>query len=247
MLNQATINKLLEMRLTTMAEAYRSQMQNPAFNELSFEDRFGLLVDSEWDRRRTNHLNRLLKNAGLYFSNACTEDIEYHPDRKLDKGQITQLSTCNYIAEKRNVIILGATGAGKTYLGCALGVAACRNHYTVKYIRLPDLLNELAVARGEGCYTKVIKQYKKVSLLILDEWLLVPLNTSEARDLLEIVEARHNLASTIFCSQFSPAGWHDKIGEDTLADAILDRIIYNSYKIFIDGKDSMRKRKGIQD
>jgi DNA replication protein DnaC len=241
MLNQMTMNKLHEMRLTTMADAYRSQMQNPAFTELSFEDRFGLLVDSEWDRRRNRYLNRLLRNAGLYLSNACIEDIEYHADRKLDKGQITQLSTCNY------VIILGATGAGKTYLGCSLGVAACRNLYTAKYIRLPDLLNELAIARGEGCYAEVIKQYRKVSLLILDEWLLVPLGSSEARDLLEIVEARNNLASTIFCSQFTPAGWHAKIGEDTLADAILDRIIYNSYKIIIEGKDSMRKRKGIQE
>lgn len=230
-----------------MAEAYRSQAQDPAFSEISFEDRLGLLVDSEWDRRKTNHVARLLKSAGMYFSNACVEDIEYHPDRKLDKGQVTRLSACNYVVEKRNVIILGATGAGKTYLGCALGMAACRNLFTVKYIRLPDLLNELAVARMEGCYKKVIKQYKKVSLLVLDEWLLVPLGSSEARDLLELVEARHNLASTIFCSQFAPAGWHEKIGEDALADAILDRIIYSSYKIVIDGKDSMRKRKGLPD
>ncbi|HWR08231.1 ATP-binding protein [Sporomusa sp.] len=136
---------------------------------------------------------------------------------------------------------------GKTYLGCSFGVAACRNFYTVKYIRLPDLLNELTIARSEGCYAEVIKQDRKVSLLILDEWLLMPLGSSEARDLLEIIEARHNLASTIFCSQFTPAGWHSKIGEDTLADAILDRIIYNSYKIIIEGKDSMRKRKGIQE
>lgn len=135
--------------------------------------------------------------------------------------------------------------AQKTYLACAFGIAACRNFYPVKYIRLPDLLNELAVARGEGIYQKVMKQYKKVPLLVLDEWLLVSLKESEARDLLEIVEARHQRGSTIFCSQFTPAGWHGKIGESTLADAILDRIVYNSYTITIEGIDSMRKRKGI--
>jgi DNA replication protein DnaC len=245
MMDQNTLNKLHEMKLSTMAESYRQQLQDPAFHELCFEERFGLLVDAEWSRRKSNHLNRLIKNAELYFGDAAIENIEYHTDRKLDKAQITRLSTCNYIAEKHNIIILGASGAGKTYLSCAFGIAACRNFYTAKYIRLPELLNELAVARGEGCYQKVIKQYKKVSLLILDEWLLVPLSSGEAPDLLEIVEARHKQGSTIFSSQFSPAGWHEKIGENTLADAILDRIVHDSYTIFIDGQDSMRKRKGI--
>lgn len=247
MMNHSTLNKLHEMKLSAMADSYRNQLQDQTLQELTFEERFGLVVDAEWSRRKSNHLNRLIKNAGLSFSNAAVEDIEYHADRKLDKAQITRLATCNYLAEKHNIIILGASGAGKTYLGCAFGIAACRNFYTVKYIRLPELLNELAVARGEGCYQKVMKQYKKVSLLILDEWLLVPLSSSEARDLLEIVEARHKRGSTIFSSQFAPAGWHSKIGEDTLADAILDRIVHDSYTIFIDGQDSMRKRKGIME
>ena len=245
MTNDATITKLLEMRLCMMADAYKEQLLDPAFNDLSFEDRIGLLVDLEWARRKNNKLNRMIKKATFCLPEACIEDIEYHADRKLDKAQITRLATCNYIPEHHNIIILGASGAGKTYLGCAFGIAACRNFYTTKYIRLPDLLNELAVARGEGIYQKVMKEYKKVSLLIIDEWLLTPLTSSEARDLLEIIEVRHKTASTVFCSQFDTHLWHEKIGEVTLADAILDRIIHDSYNIFVDGNDSMRKRKGL--
>lgn len=246
MVNEATVQKLTEMRLTVMADAFWSQEKDPSFAELSFEERLGLIVDAEWSRRKSNRLCKLIRDAGFNYPSACVEDIEYHSDRKLDKGLITKLSTCTYIQEAHNIIILGASGAGKTYLACAFGIAACRNFYKVKYVRLPDLLNDLAVARGEGIYQKVMKQYKKVNLLILDEWLLLPLRECEARDLLEIVEARHKRGSTIFLSQFAPAGWHGKIGEGTLADAILDRIVHDSYEIFIDGDDSMRKRKGIQ-
>ena len=227
--------------------SYRKQIQDSSFGALSFEERFGLIVDIEWVRRKNNHLTKLIRKADLQQNDACIENIEYHADRKLDKAQIARLATCNYIHEKHNIIIMGASGSGKTYLSCAFGIAACRNFFTVKYISLPDLLNELAIARGEGTFKKVMAQYKKVSLLILDEWLLVPLSNSEARDLLEIIESRHKRGSTIFSSQFSPAGWHGKIGEGTLADAILDRIVHDSYTILIDSEESMRKRKGIQD
>lgn len=246
MLEQATIEKLHQIKLSAMAEAFRKQTQDQSLAGLSFEDRFGLIVDAEWSKRKNNHLTRLIRNAGLSDTSACIENIEYTADRKLDKTQLSTLATCNYIQERHNIIILGAAGAGKSYLGCAFGIAACRNFYGVKYIRLPELLNDLAVARGEGTFKKVIKEYKRVGLFILDDWLLVPLSNLEARDLLEIVEARHKRASTIFISQFAPQGWHNRIGEETLADAILDRIVHDSFTILIESKDSMRKKKGIK-
>ena len=230
-----------------MASSFKEQMQHSDFGSMPFEDRFGLLVDAEWVTRKNNSLIKLIRRADYAINDACIENIEYHPDRNLDKTQITRLSTCTYIQEAHNILILGATGSGKTYLACAFGMAASRNFYPVRYVRLPDLLTELAVARGDGTYRKTIKQYKQIKLLILDEWLLFPLKESEARDLLEIVEARHKRGSTIFCSQFEVAGWHLKIGEPTLADAICDRIIHDSYTITISGNDSMRKRKGIKE
>ena len=149
--------------------------------------------------------------------------------------------------QKSNILMLGPTGSGKTYIACALGMAAIRNFLSVRYVRLPELLAELAIARGNGTFRKVIQQYKKPSLLILDEWLLYPLKETEARDLLEIAEARYRKASTIFCSQFDVPGWRDKIGDPTLADAICDRIVHDSYSIVIECKESMRKRKGVQE
>lgn len=245
MTNENTLSKLNDMRMTAMAETYMDQLRNPQYQDLSFEDRFSLLVDREWSRRQNNKLDRLMKNAGFRDTQASIEGIEYHADRKLDKAQILRLATGNYIKEKHNIIVKGASGNGKTYLGCAFGIAACRQFYHVQYTRLPDLLDELAIARGEGTYRKVMKKYTKQDLLILDEWLLTSLKDSEARDLLEIVESRHQNGSTIFCSQFDPRGWHEKIGEGTLADAILDRIVHDSYSILIDGHQSMRERHGI--
>ena len=247
MLTETTVNKLQEMKLSVMAKAFRAQLTDPNLQGMSFEDRFGLIVDQEWTSRKNNHLKRLIKQARFSDPGACVEDIEYHADRNLDQTQIARLSGCDYIAERHNVILLGATGSGKTYLACALGMSAIRNFLTVRYVRLPDLLTELAIARGNGTYRKVIQQYKKPSLLILDEWLLYPLKETEARDLLEIAEARHKRASTIFCSQFDIPGWREKIGDPILADAICDRIVHDSYSIVIDCKESMRKRKGVRE
>lgn len=244
MLNDTTINKLHEMKLSVMAHTFRQQVSDPKYAEIAFEERFGIIVDTEWTARKNNRLTRLIRSASYEIPGACIEGIEYHADRKLDKAQIARLATCTYIQECHNIIILGATGNGKTYLANAFGMAANRNFYTVKYIRLPDLLGELAVARGEGRYQKVVKQYKQVKLLILDEWLLFSISDTDARDVLDIINARHKRASTIFCSQFPPEGWYQKINEPTVADAICDRIVHDSYTIFIDGT-GMRERKGI--
>jgi DNA replication protein DnaC len=246
MLNENTLSKLSEMKLGVMAQTFRAQMNDNNINELSFGDRFGLIVDAEWIARKNNRMTRLIRNASYEMPNACVEDIEYHADRKLNKDLISRLATCHYISERSNIIIMGATGNGKTYLANAFGMTASRNFYTVKYIRLPELLGELAIARGEGRYSKIMKLYKQVQLLIIDEWLLFPLSTNDTVEVLEIVNARHKRASTIFCTQLAPDGWHEKIGESAVADAICDRIVYDSYTSVIHG-DGMRKRKGIKE
>ena len=246
MVTNETISKLQDMHLGVMARRFKEQLNDPAVKELSFEDRFGILVDTEWTARKGNHMVRLIKKAGYAIPSACVEDIEYIPERKLDKAQIQRLASCSYIQETHNIILLGATGAGKTYLACALGMAASRNFYPVRYIRLPDLLVEIAIARVEGSYREFMKKFKKVKLLILDEWMLYPLKESEARDVLDLVEARTKTGSTIFCSQMDVSGWHENLYDPTLADAICDRIVHDSYVIQIHG-ESMRKRKAIKE
>ena len=245
MLNSETVEKLRSMKLSTMARYFDKQLADANISSLTFEERFGILVDIEWTTRRNNRLKRLIKSANYAESGAAVEGIDYESDRNLDRALIERLSSCDYILKCRNVILLGATGSGKTYISNALGMTASRNFMTVKYVRLPELLADLAIARSEGTYKKVLKTYKSVSLLIIDEWLLTPLKDIEARDLLEITEGRYHKGSTVFCSQFDVKGWHEKIGDPTLADAIVDRIVHDAYTIIISGKESMRKKKGF--
>ena len=253
MINESTSNKLIEMHLTAMADAFRIQLDDKSMKEVSFEDRFGMLVDVEYTSRKNNRLKRLICNAELEQTDASIAGIDYKSGRKLNKNLISRLATCEYIAENRNVFITGATGSGKTYMACAFGMEACKQYFTVKYVRLPDLLVDLQAARDEGNFANVLKKYTKPTLLILDEWLLIRLNEAEARNLFELIHKRRKKASTIFCSQFREEEWYDRLcnaEENTLADAIMDRISYDSYKINIESIDpakdiSMREVYGF--
>lgn len=253
MINESTSNKLIEMHLTAMADAFRIQLDDKSMKEVSFEDRFGMLVDVEYTSRKNNRLKRLICNAELEQTDASIAGIDYKSGRKLNKNLISRLATCEYIAENRNVFITGATGSGKTYMACAFGMEACKQYFTVKYVRLPDLLVDLQAARDEGNFANVLKKYTKPTLLILDEWLLIRLNEAEARNLFELIHKRRKKASTIFCSQFREEEWYDRLcnaEENTLADAIMDRISYDSYKIDIESIDpakdiSMREVYGL--
>lgn len=239
-MSEQTIEKLRKMRLSKFAEEYQKQKGNPDYQNMSFDDRLTLLVDMEYDSRINNTIERNIKNANFYDSTACLEQINYKPERKIDKSLIEELSTNRYIEEGLNVVVAGAAGSGKTWISNALGVHACRSRKRVKYIRLPDLLMDLETARIQGTYRKMIKQLGKLDLLILDEFLLTSVNETEVNNILEIMELRCNKKSTILCSQWTPEGWYQKLGGGPVADAILDRIINSSYRILLEGS-SMRE------
>lgn len=241
---QSTIDKLIEMRLTSMADAFITQRDDPKMKDLSFEDRLGLLVDVEYCSRKSNSLKRLIHNAGFDQPDAYVGDIDYVSGRKLNRELIQRLATCEYITEHRNIFITGATGSGKTYMACAFGMEACKQRYKTQYVRLPDLLMELEMARDDGSYIKVQKKYANPILLIIDEWLLLKPTESEQHDILELLHRRRKRSSTIFCSQYEDTGWYDQLGGDNspMAEAILDRIKYDAYKINIVPVDPSNNR-----
>lgn len=255
MINEQTCDILRKMKLNAMANELLNQLNDPnTYNSLGFEERLGLMVDAEWNRRQSNKLNRYIKTAAFSIPSATIEGIEYHEDRKLDKAEILRYATCKYIEEGHHIILKGASGNGKTYISNALGNAACRKFKSVRYIRMPELLDELNVAKGCGTLKKLLKTYKKVDLLILDEWLIRPLTQQESYDLLEIIESRCTNGSIIFCTQYEPDDWYLRLGPNSsdpetgsaITDAIMDRIIHNSYEVLIDGRISMRERHGLK-
>jgi DNA replication protein DnaC len=239
MLIEQTIEKLYAMKLYGLADSLKEQLQQPDINELAFEERFSLIVDRQWTWKEDRRMKRLLQNAELKI-NACIEDIDYKTPRGLSKSVILSLSNCDWIRSTQNIILTGPTGVGKTYLGCALANRACRMGFASLYIRLPRLFQELAIARGDGSYPKIMKKLSKAKVLIIDDLGLAPMTAPERRDLLEVIEDRHTTASTIVTTQIPVEHWHENIRDPTIADAILDRLVHNAHKINLKG-ESMRK------
>jgi len=242
LLTEPTLDKLKGLKLTAMAEAWTTQHKDAEVGRLSFDERLGLLVDAEWLYRENKRLERCLKDARLKLSSACVEDIDYAVRRELDRSVIRQLATCRWVAEHHNVAITGATGTGKTYIGCALAQQACRKGYRAMYRRASRLFDELALARADGTYARLLGKFARADVLVIDDWGLAAPTEPERRDLLEIMEDRYATRSTIMTSQLAPNKWHDQIGEPTVADAICDRLLHNAHRIALKGP-SRRKDK----
>jgi len=240
MLNNQTLQTLRSLKLTGMADALEQQLAQPATHEeLGFEERLALLVDREMMYRTNNKVARLLKAAKLKLQ-ASAEDIDYRHRRGLNKSQFADLLSSHWVHQHHNVLITGPTGCGKTYLGCALANQACRHGLSVRYFRTSRLLESLTIAHGDGRFRKLVQQLAKTDVLVLDDWGLEKMTLSQRNDLLEIMEDRHGLRSTLITSQLPIEQWHKAIGDATLADAILDRLLHNSHKIKLQG-ESMRK------
>ena len=238
MLNNPTVEKLRELKLKTMARMLESP--DLSLGEMSFEERLGIMVENEWLHKKNSRIKRLLGSAQLSL-NATLEDVDYSSDRTIDKKTVQTLSTGLFIEQKLNVIVTGKTGSGKTYLACALGNIACRHGYTVKYFRIPELLLEIADAKNGNRYARFMANLQGIKLLILDDIGLKSYTLEESRDILEIVESRYDKASTVLAGQIAHTKWYELFPDPTIADAIMDRVIHNSYIIALDSKRSMRE------
>ena len=242
MLHEPTVEKLYAMRLASMAEAWEQQTKDPKIGSLSFDERFALLVDAEHTARDNRRLVRLLKDAQLRIPNAAVEDIDASPGRGLDKAMARQLGACTWVHEHLNVLLCGPTGVGKSYVACALAQSACRKGHRVIYRPVPRLLDELALARAEGACARLLARLAKHDVLVLDDWGLGSLKDVQRNDLLEVIEDRYGRVSTIVTSQTPVPKWHEWIGDPGLADAILDRLVNNAYKIDLKGNSRRRDK-----
>lgn len=241
MLVHPILEKLQALRFYGMLKALEEQMQIPDIDKLSFEERLGLMVDREMTERENRRFNTRVRKAKLR-QNACVEDIDFRHKRGLDKAMFMQLADCQWIKETNNVLIIGPTGVGKTYLACALAHKACQKGWSALYFRLSRLLQELNIGKADGRYDNILKNLAKTHLMVIDDWGLRKLVKDQSHDLLEILEDRHGLKSTLVTSQIPIESWHEIIGDPTMADAILDRLVHNAYRITLKG-ESMRKKK----
>lgn len=244
MLNHATLDKLRELRLPGMAEAFQEQLMQP-LPDLDFESRLGMLIEREWLLRENRRLKRRLQQAKLQQS-ACVENIDYQHPRGLNKAAILELARGQWIKQHLNLLITGPTGCGKTYMACALAHKACLTGFTSRYYRLPRLWNELKVAKASGAYNQWLAQLAKVDILILDDWGIVPPDHEQRRDLLEILDDRYQQRSTIITSQLPTSHWHEHLNDATVADAILDRLLHNAIRIELKGESLRKKQKSLQ-